>query len=47
MLRLAICITVVEDSEAENAGVNDFGRGESRILNSDEKLQYQVRVLLD
>lgn len=47
MLRLAICITVIEDSETENAGVNDFDRGESRILNSDEKLQYQVRVLLD
>lgn len=32
MLRLAICISIVGDFNAECIGVQDFKRGENRIL---------------
>jgi hypothetical protein len=47
MLRLAICISLVDESENNNAGVNDFDREENRINNSDNsRLAMETKALL-
>jgi hypothetical protein len=47
MLRLAICISLVDDHESNNAGVNDFDREEKRINSSENsRLAMEIKALL-